>query len=702
MADTKITDFPTGGGVQLTDEFWAVRNGLDYRVNISSLQLLVSSPAQDNLLSMDANGQATNSGIAKSNVTTQGNAFNGNSQLMQTTADGKIPALYSGNTLVANPSSLTITALNTALENVYQSILQSDWTEANPASFAYIKNKPVLLNNPMTAAFDLIYGGTPVDGVAPPVRLPKGTANQILMVNAALSVLWADNPALYQYSKYRYVDNVGGNDSNIGSYNSPYKTMKYAVENNPTGMILVLMGQSTETPFTIPANKTNIDIVAFGTRSALNGFTNEVSIAGIGAGSVRFQNINFGAGLARLSTSTCGIYLYGGSIGATGFTQAGNGYTEFNDCDASNANNIITAGTFIANAGKIIAPTVSGTGTFVSLNNMGNIIGNSTAAVGSTFSCVLSIWVSASTGYAISSVANSVVLLDGVQYVRPDLATLAPISLVGNYSIQYTEFAKTTSTLTGTNLSSTDWFDNLGLLNAATVTGRTLGLVLDSTGKIAQQTLPVPGMSNPMTTVGDIIVGGTAGTPQRLGAGTKGRVLTSSGLTSQPTWESPANILSFNVPISTVYTEGAVPSNITLRNTAGTAQVIQNALLCNSNGLMTLSQLFSITVNTGQTLNINGRITFYNLNPITTPNYYVNIQVWGVTTGGQLVNLGTVTQTTLSKAQYAYTNAEFSATDTLNTNLVAIGINAQLLYGEADNTAIINTLFAQATITNAG
>jgi hypothetical protein len=161
----------------------------------------------------------------------------------------------------------------------------------------------------------------------------------------------------------------------------------------------------------------------------------------------------------------------------------------------------------------------------------------------------------------------------------------------------------------------------------------------------------------------------------------------------------PAAPLSFNVPINTVYSDFSAPANIVLRNSSGSTQLTQIGLLCNSDGLLTVQQLFSITVNTGQTLNINGRITFYNLNPITTPNYYVNIQVVGVTAGGQLVNLGTsATQTVLSKVQYAYTNANFTATDTLVTNLVAIGIQAQILYGEANNTSLVNTMFAQLTI----
>ncbi len=218
-----------------------------------------------------------------------------------------------------------------------------------------------------------------------------------------------------------------------------------------------------------------------------------------------------------------------------------------------------------------------------------------------------------------------------------------------------------------------------------------------ATGKI---NAPAPGMTNPMSSIGDMIYAGANGVPTQLRAGTAGQVLTlSSAAPITPSWQTPANTLSFNVPISTVYADAAVPSDITLRNSSGTAQITQKGLLCNANGLFNVQQLFSITVNSGQTINISGRVTFYNLNTITTPNYYVNIQVVGVTTGGQLVNLGTsATQTVLSKVQYAYTNADFRATQTLVTNLVAIGIQAQILYGEANNTALVNTMFAQLTI----
>lgn len=51
------------------------------------------------------------------------------------------------------------------------------------------------------------------------------------------------------------------------------------------------------------------------------------------------------------------------------------------------------------------------------------------------------------------------------------------------------------------------------------------------------------GMENPMTTAGDVIVGGSAGAPARLAAGDNGKVLTVTAGT--PAWETPA---TFTLP----------------------------------------------------------------------------------------------------------------------------------------------------------
>jgi hypothetical protein len=48
------------------------------------------------------------------------------------------------------------------------------------------------------------------------------------------------------------------------------------------------------------------------------------------------------------------------------------------------------------------------------------------------------------------------------------------------------------------------------------------------------------GMTNPMTTKGDVILGDTAGAPVRLAAGTAGQVLTAAGAGAFPAWATPA------------------------------------------------------------------------------------------------------------------------------------------------------------------
>lgn len=50
----------------------------------------------------------------------------------------------------------------------------------------------------------------------------------------------------------------------------------------------------------------------------------------------------------------------------------------------------------------------------------------------------------------------------------------------------------------------------------------------------------VAGLTNPMTTEGDIIYGGSSGVPTRLAAGTSGNVLQTNGSGSAPTWVSPS------------------------------------------------------------------------------------------------------------------------------------------------------------------
>lgn len=95
---------------------------------------------------------------------------------------------------------------------------------------------------------------------------------------------------------------------------------------------------------------------------------------------------------------------------------------------------------------------------------------------------------------------------------------------------------------TGTTNQIAYWTatNTLGALTTATYPSLTeLSYVKGVTSAIQTQ---IDGkMTNPMTTGGDVIYGGASGVPTRLANGSNGQVLTSSGGTSAPTWQTPSS-----------------------------------------------------------------------------------------------------------------------------------------------------------------
>lgn len=64
----------------------------------------------------------------------------------------------------------------------------------------------------------------------------------------------------------------------------------------------------------------------------------------------------------------------------------------------------------------------------------------------------------------------------------------------------------------------------------------------DSEGNIVKETPPSSGMSNPMTTAGDMIYGGSNGSPIRLPKGSANQVLTMNSGATAPEWKTPTTI----------------------------------------------------------------------------------------------------------------------------------------------------------------
>ncbi|MDQ0024333.1 hypothetical protein J2X90_002131 [Variovorax paradoxus] len=76
------------------------------------------------------------------------------------------------------------------------------------------------------------------------------------------------------------------------------------------------------------------------------------------------------------------------------------------------------------------------------------------------------------------------------------------------------------------------------------------GQVLTVTAGVVGWAASASGFANPMTTVGDLIVGGASGAATRVAAGTAGYVFTSNGAGSAPTWQVSA--AGFANPMTTV------------------------------------------------------------------------------------------------------------------------------------------------------
>ena len=77
-------------------------------------------------------------------------------------------------------------------------------------------------------------------------------------------------------------------------------------------------------------------------------------------------------------------------------------------------------------------------------------------------------------------------------------------------------------------------FDEFGRVTGARPVVAGSGVTIDGTTNPDQIELRASGLTNPMTTAGDIITGGVAGAPQRLGVGTDGQVL--KVVSGAPSW----------------------------------------------------------------------------------------------------------------------------------------------------------------------
>jgi len=167
--------------------------------------------------------------------------------------------------------------------------------------------------------------------------------------------------------------------------------------------------------------------------------------------------------------------------------------------DSSAWQDVVTATSGTAtNAGTAVYATTSGTAVYATTSGTANYTTTSGTAVYAT---------NAGTAVGLSgTITNTQV--SGTAVTLGDTATVTNTMLAG--SIANDKLLNSIITMNGTAVA---------LGGSVTITGGT-----------------TTGMENPMTTQGDLIVGGASGTPGRLGIGTSGYVLTSDGTAA--TWSA--------------------------------------------------------------------------------------------------------------------------------------------------------------------
>jgi hypothetical protein len=186
---------------------------------------------------------------------------------------------------------------------------------------------------------------------------------------------------------------------------------------------------------------------------------------------------------------------------------------------------------------------------------------------------------------AVNEVVGS---LDG--YV-PTTRTVNSKSLSSNITLSNTDIGSEPAITAGTtaqfwqgNKSWQNFGDSVRatLLTGLSTSTKSAIVATDTTiiafGKLQAQV--TASFANPMTALGDIIVGGTNGTPTRLAVGTSGQVISSNG--TSLLW---ADSSSYSLPIATTTTLGGIKpdgTSITVNPSTGVASAVGGGGASNS------------------------------------------------------------------------------------------------------------------------
>jgi hypothetical protein len=227
---------------------------------------------------------------------------------------------------------------------------------------------------------------------------------------------------------------------------------------------------------------------------------------------------NFGLRGDGAQTGVYGLGIGSFGSGVVGSSSGANGY-------GGNFENTTTTGTGVnsqTGGGIAFKGLVAATSTNTTITTVD--IRRSTTTAGAT-------GIGQSVDFYLNSDASNDKLSGKLIY---SLTSASDAGVTSKFILQTTNAGTTADrfTILGTGAS------RLNAYGSGTFTGTaTFALSVDASGNIIETAAGAAALTNPMTTLGDIITGGVAGTPARLAVGTNGDVLTV--VAGVPVWLAP-------------------------------------------------------------------------------------------------------------------------------------------------------------------